>query len=99
MPLEGTSTNADALSGLLRSNVSLQVVVLDDIEFCAIAPDVQNASGIRGRKRILCRLAKHLELVTDLVDAFAWRASSLPIVHNAPYIRRPAMDVICRTVR
>lgn len=76
MPLEGTSTRADALSGILRSNVSLQVVVLEDVEFCAIAPDVQNASGIRGGKRMLCRLVKQLEPVTDQVDAFAWRASA-----------------------
>lgn len=77
MPLEGTSTRADALSGILRSNVSLQRVVLADVEFCAITLDVQNASGIRGRKRMLCRLVKQLKLVTYQVDAFGMESICL----------------------
>jgi hypothetical protein len=71
--------------------------LLADVEFCANASDIQNASGIIGRKRMLYISMKHLEPVTMLVDAFVRRALASRICSLC--VRRPAMDVISRIMR
>lgn len=65
MPLEGISTSADAFSGLSILKVSLQVAFLEDVEFWDKALDVQNASGIVGKRRMLRKSVEQFALVAD----------------------------------